>query len=400
MYAKIKVRSNPALERNYLFAEADFLMALASERCALPQTTIDKYITNIYLLTGIDPNCECGCSDGVSQPLVPTSSINGTDGTDGSKLYNGTTVPSNGLGVVGDYYIRTTNGFLYEKTGATTWTYVMTLVGATGATGATGASGTSLIYSGPVVSGVIASVPTTTNGSYETLSSFSTDHTNDAKNLVNVGDTIKLSAIYKLTDSPTEVFIFEQLLINGTGLSNISLVETSTGNASDTQIEFNTEIVLKDDSAGAMYLRVTSTVIAYQLGSGTYDSVGRVLRKQVTDIGGATVDFSANDYTISAQARSVATGDISLQIYQAEKLAIANSTQSPSTSIKYITPFTTTASVQSYANVVGNAASNIVRVYLDGVLLTSADWTYTQATDTLLFNISITGASEVAADYV
>jgi len=95
------------------------------------------------LLTGIDPNCECGCSDGVSQPLVPTSSINGTDGTDGSKLYNGTTVPSNGLGAVGDYYIRTTNGFLYEKTGTTTWTYVMTLVGATGATGATGASGTS-----------------------------------------------------------------------------------------------------------------------------------------------------------------------------------------------------------------------------------------------------------------
>jgi len=270
------------LEKRVLLGTIFFQRIIQANLCG-NTVKAQQYTTQFYQFTG-GGNCSCShCNDTAPGPVIPTSQTTGPTGATGPQGPQGAQGP-------------------------------------TGQTGAAGENGGGLIFSGPLVAGVIASVPTTTNGSYETLSSFSTDHTNDAKNLVNVGDTIKLSAIYKLTDSPTEVFIFEQLLINGTGLSNISLVETSTGNASDTQIEFNTEIVLKDDSAGAMYLRVTSTVIAYQLGSGTYDSVGRVLRKQVTDIGGATVDFSANDYTISAQAKSVATGDISLQIYQAEKL--------------------------------------------------------------------------------
>jgi hypothetical protein len=135
-YAKIRVKPNPQAERDYLLAEADYLMAFASERCALPQTTIDKYVANIYLITGIDPDCECGCGDGTSQPLVPTSIINGADGADGSIIYSGSGAPSGGTGVVGDYYINIANGFLYKKTGASTWTYLFTMVGADGAAGA------------------------------------------------------------------------------------------------------------------------------------------------------------------------------------------------------------------------------------------------------------------------
>ena len=117
-YAKVSVRSAPQFERNWTLAMDDYMMAFASERCGLPQTTIDKYVTNIYRITGIDPNCECGCGDGTSQPLVPTSIINGTDGTDGSIIYSGSGVPSGGLGAVGDYYINVSNGDMYKKTGA------------------------------------------------------------------------------------------------------------------------------------------------------------------------------------------------------------------------------------------------------------------------------------------
>lgn len=68
----------------------------------------------------------------------------GSTGTPGSQIYNGSGAPSSGLGVVGDYYLRVSNGDLYAKSGsgAGTWAVLVNLKGATGATGATGASGT------------------------------------------------------------------------------------------------------------------------------------------------------------------------------------------------------------------------------------------------------------------
>ncbi len=46
----------------------------------------------------------------------------GSPGDDGTVWYNGSSAPSAGLGVVGDYYVNNTTGEYYEKTGATTWT--------------------------------------------------------------------------------------------------------------------------------------------------------------------------------------------------------------------------------------------------------------------------------------
>lgn len=58
-----------------------------------------------------------------------------------TKIRNGTTVPAGSLGVIGDFYIRTTTGDLYLKTAVSTWTLQISLVGPTGSTGPTGPAG-------------------------------------------------------------------------------------------------------------------------------------------------------------------------------------------------------------------------------------------------------------------
>lgn len=121
-------------EKNLAKAEGEYLLAWAASMCGKPQSEIDVYIDRILVLINKSLDCDCGCGDGTSQPLVPTSSINGTDGTDGSQILYGSGAPSGGTGAVGDTYINTVNGFMYSKTGASTWTYKLTIIGAAGTT--------------------------------------------------------------------------------------------------------------------------------------------------------------------------------------------------------------------------------------------------------------------------
>src|SRR5690606_32183657 len=51
-----------------------------------------------------------------------TNGTNGTNGVDGSKWLSGTSNPTSGTGVLGDWYINYTSWDVFEKTGATTWT--------------------------------------------------------------------------------------------------------------------------------------------------------------------------------------------------------------------------------------------------------------------------------------
>ena len=55
--------------------------------------------------------------------------------------HTGSGAPANNLGSVGDWYFRTSNNQILEKTAATTWTSRATITGTTGATGATGPAG-------------------------------------------------------------------------------------------------------------------------------------------------------------------------------------------------------------------------------------------------------------------
>ena len=57
-------------------------------------------------------------------PTGPTGPI-GATGTAGATWYTAAGLPPSGTGVVGDYYLNSTTGDIFHKTGATTWTVIM-----------------------------------------------------------------------------------------------------------------------------------------------------------------------------------------------------------------------------------------------------------------------------------
>ncbi|HLP20276.1 MAG TPA: hypothetical protein VK174_08245, partial [Chitinophagales bacterium] len=64
----------------------------------------------------------------------------GAAGTNGATWLTGTVAPTGGQGSINDFYLITTTGAYYKKTGASTWTSQGTLAGVAGATGPTGAA--------------------------------------------------------------------------------------------------------------------------------------------------------------------------------------------------------------------------------------------------------------------
>lgn len=62
------------------------------------------------------------------------SGLNGTNGSDGSVIYDGSGVPSSGLGQSGDYYIDVSSGNMYRKTGST-WAIDLNITGPAGPSG-------------------------------------------------------------------------------------------------------------------------------------------------------------------------------------------------------------------------------------------------------------------------
>ena len=66
---------------------------------------------------------------------------NGTDGTDGATWHSGAGAPAGNLGAIGDFYFRTGNGYVYEKTGASAWTFRRDITGPRGIQGPKGDKG-------------------------------------------------------------------------------------------------------------------------------------------------------------------------------------------------------------------------------------------------------------------
>lgn len=287
LYAKIRVKSDPARERAYLLAEADYLMAFASERCALPQTTIDKYITNIYALTGIDPDCNCGCSDGTSQPLVPTSIVNGTDGADGSQILYGSGVPAGGTGAVGDSYIDTATGDMYLKTGASTWAFKLNIKGTDGD------SGYAVLYNQyPAAS--------TAGTAWETLATYQLP----AAQLATNQDEITIRTVFTTNAASPSASQLVRQTFNGSALntplnigfyaSNITkiIIQTRLTRVSNTSAKYEQDVLFCVTGLG-----------------GT--NITNWYKQDLTTIG--TLNFTTTAYDITADGNSVVAGDITLE---------------------------------------------------------------------------------------
>lgn len=79
-------------------------------------------------------------SAGTGLEFVDAPSGTGTNGTNGSVWYSGSSAPAAGLGVEGDYYFVTTTGIVLKKQSGF-WTQIANLTGPTGSTGSTGSTG-------------------------------------------------------------------------------------------------------------------------------------------------------------------------------------------------------------------------------------------------------------------
>ena len=66
---------------------------------------------------------------------------NATDGEDGTKIYNGEGIPADTLGNVGDYYLDTASGNLYQKSNSSDWGVKIKLKGENGEDGKSGQRG-------------------------------------------------------------------------------------------------------------------------------------------------------------------------------------------------------------------------------------------------------------------
>jgi hypothetical protein len=65
----------------------------------------------------------------------------GAAGAPGEKWFSGAGAPAGGTGIVGDWYLNTTNGDVYEKTGAAAWTLRANITGPEGPEGDQGIQG-------------------------------------------------------------------------------------------------------------------------------------------------------------------------------------------------------------------------------------------------------------------
>ena len=213
-----------------------------------------------YDVTGFTEGCDCGCDGDTSAPVLPTVSINGTNGTngltpefrmsgtlfqwkyttdagwttlfdfdsiaglDGKSFLQGSGVPSNALGENGDSYLNIANGDVYLKSSGT-WSVTGNI---------NGANGVALLHND------ISNSATTTNG-LETLKTFAMS----AGQLVADGDMVQVYSRF-VTNAETggtlkEVYVY----LGGANILGWSLI-----GGSQTYCEFNLTITRTSATAG------------------------------------------------------------------------------------------------------------------------------------------------------
>lgn len=288
-------------------AEGEYLLAFAAERCGRPQSEIDTYIASIYEILGASKDCDCGCDDGVSQPLVPTSIIQGANGTNGSVIYSSSGAPNNGTGVVGDYYVDIVapNGF-YKKTGATTWTFLFNMQGSQGATGATGAAGAAGMNGTSIIDSLLVPVPTTTT-TWEDLAQPATSPSSPALNLQADRDMVVLTATLSSPSGSNYTRNTRIQLQNDGNIVLLSGLNFGFYAANIVKVQYRIEATRVSSSL----LRIEMYVTQNTEFAGT-ESRAPYTRVFQEDIG--SIDYTL-PITFNIQADSVVAGDITLETF-------------------------------------------------------------------------------------
>lgn len=305
VYAKLanKETSGELALRNFIWADAEYWLAFATQYCGKPQTEIDIHVNKVYQIIGESwRTCSCGCEDGSVQPLVPTDTINGADGTDGYSFLSGTTDPAGGLGNVGDTYLNATDGSVFKKTGSSTWNNIGNIKGATGATGATGAAGAAGANGAAVLYSDLTAVVTTTT-SLEVLKTYTmplATLTTDGSYIEIVVDGAKLTANTFTTTAQMGVR-FNGTVVAGWapyGITNAGVMVIRLSRTGNTTASFYSEVQQFQEVSGTAQ---TSDVSIFS---------GNTI---------ATLNFTTTAYVIDIFAISDVIGDLDTAIFTVTK---------------------------------------------------------------------------------
>jgi len=182
-YSKYGKKCVDDMEKAYNLAMDEFYLAFMATRCGRPQSEIQGYINKIYEITGLDPNCDCGCNAGdYPTPVVPTSIINGSDGTDG----------------VTPEFQNTGTWIQVSYDEGSTWNNLFSLASVTGAAGANGTNGTDGADGVAVLHNDLAD-DTTSNAGVETLKTYQLA----AGQLASNGDMIEIRVRFTVPNKNT-----------------------------------------------------------------------------------------------------------------------------------------------------------------------------------------------------
>lgn len=117
---------------NWEYADATARAAASiTDAALLKRLALQLDDNSFWLLTGVSPAIWVAVGGGGSGTPGPA-------GADGKTVRNGTTIPSSGLGVDGDFYIRTGAWTIYGPKAGGAWGSATSLVGPAGADGAAG----------------------------------------------------------------------------------------------------------------------------------------------------------------------------------------------------------------------------------------------------------------------
>lgn len=141
----------------YTCVQPHYTASGGGDWCQAGVCDFDNYVPNLAAQVSVEAGAQ-----------GPTGAT-GAAGTNGNTVWNGTGVPSTGLGANGDFYLNNANTCFYgPKTGGT-WAGCVSLIGPTGATGSTGPTG-STGAAGAAATISVGSVSTLSPGSNATVS--------------------------------------------------------------------------------------------------------------------------------------------------------------------------------------------------------------------------------------
>jgi len=276
------------MERAWSLAMDEYVLAIQATRCGRPQSEVNGYIDKAYAILGLDPTCDCGCSASDNPtPVVPTSIVNGTDGTDG----------------VTPTFQNTGTWIQVSYDNGSTWINLFSLASVTGATGATGAAGADGADGVAVLYNEFPNSSTIGTG-WETL--VGGTYTLPLATLTTNGDELVLKVAFT---TPREAGLGTKevrLSFDGNPL-NVSVPLALFGNL--TRGEIAVRFVRTSNTTAKVELKYSSFVSATG-GANLY----QVFNQTLNTIG--SLNFTTTAYDFEAEANSDVIGDITLESFE------------------------------------------------------------------------------------